>query len=90
MTTTYSGWSNYDTWNVVLHFQNDFDLYWGTVRYLKTTKNPTYQGLVEFVGLAGCMTVDKVAFLSPNLDHDELDQWLGVFANEIENEGASY
>lgn len=86
---TYNGWTNYDTWNVALWFDNDseslaeyvaeFARAWDTFG-----KYPPeciggycpYCGLVEDLQLEDEMTPDKVAWLSPNLNHEELYEWL--------------
>jgi len=84
---TYNGWSNYDTWNVVLWFDNDGE---GLAEYVAEfagthaqhehrkllCEDCAYCLLVESLDLADEMTPDRVAWLSPNLDHDELHGWL--------------
>lgn len=90
---TYNGWTNYDTWNVVLWFDNDGeglaeyvaefarDHATYDVRFMDCT-NCAYCGLIESLNLADEMTPDRVAWLSPNLDHDELHAWLYDKRNE--------
>ena len=83
---TYNGWTNFDTWNVVLWFDNDSE---GLAEYvadfarqnahqlrMMDCSNCAYCGLIESLDLADEMTPDKVAWLSPNLNHDELNEWL--------------
>jgi hypothetical protein len=84
---TYNGWSNYDTWNVALWFDNDgegladyvadFATSWSQWQPVDhTTDNCAYCGLIDSLDLEQEMTPDRVAWLSPNLDHQELNDWL--------------
>jgi len=84
---TYNGWSNYDTWNVALWFDNDgeglADYVAEFAREFVTLEHRTlgctlcgYCHLIESLNLEDEMTPDRVAWLSPNLNHDELHGWL--------------
>jgi len=84
---TYSGWSNYDTWNVALWFDNDGEGLADYVAEFATAWNWDYPpeclggycpycGLIESLDLEHEMTPDRVAWLSPNLNHEELAFWL--------------
>ena len=91
---TYNGWTNYDTWNVALWFDNDGE---GLADYVSEfakanarhefrnlgCDNCAYCGLIESLDLSDEMTPDRVAWLSPNLDHDELHGWLHDKALDI-------
>ena len=70
--TTYNGWSNYQTWNVVLWIQNDEGLYnlARTLSDYKELVDVLYQeyGVTE--------TKDGVKFNSPELNRIELDDMM--------------
>ena len=84
---TYNGWANFDTWNVALWFDNDGE---GLAEYVAdfaranarheyrfmSCENCAYCGLIDSLDLWHEMTPDRVAWASPNLDHDELHGWL--------------
>ena len=84
---TYNGWTNYDTWNVALWFDNDGE---GLAEYVAEfardnarhefrfmdCSNCAYCLLVDSLDLWQEMTPDRVAWLSPNLDHDALHGWM--------------
>lgn len=84
---TYNGWTNYDTWNVALWFDNDGE---GLAEYVAEfareharhefrsldCHNCAYCGLIDSLHLEEDLTPDRVAWLSPNLNHDELHEWL--------------
>lgn len=67
----YHGWSSYDTWNVALWLQNDEALYNISLDY---TSYEDLRPVVE--GLMGPRTPDGVAWDSPLLDTEELDEML--------------
>lgn len=90
---THNGWTNFDTWNVALWFDNDgealadyvseFASGWNWDTNRDCVHNAcAYCGLIESLDLADEMTPDRVAWLSPNLDHDELHVWLYDRRNE--------
>jgi len=74
--TTYNGWTNYDTWNVALWFDNDEKLYNRLRAVLAEHPVATYEQVIEHLKLENSMTPDKIAYLSPHLDHDELNAWV--------------
>ena len=79
--TTFNGWTNYETWNVALYIENEYQFYKAACSYV------AYQnelGLpVEFdsfrqyfLDLLGTVTPDGVSYTDPALDHDELNEML--------------
>jgi hypothetical protein len=83
--TTYNGWANYDTWNVMLWLDNDEQLYRESCRYFESVrreqKRPTYKGLhawlVTRAKVLG-VTPDGVSWMSHTLDYAELDRGIRV------------
>ena len=76
--TTYEGWKNYDTWNVSLWINNDYDLYLNATEFMKNANplhNP-YQSFVISYNLAAQETLDGIAYMSDALDYDQLDEMM--------------
>ena len=67
-----NGKRNHDTWNVALWVSNDPGIYFAAVEYVGAEDGPTWDGFVEWAGLAGEVTGDGVAFDSPEVDAEEL------------------
>ena len=68
MSQEYNGWTNYETWNVALYMDNDYESY----ELAKTCKNyKEYQ----FFNLTHPRntTPDGVSLFDPKLNHKELD-----------------
>ena len=83
--TTYNGWANYDTWNVMLWLDNDEALYKESCRYFETVrreqKRPTYKGLHAWLVTRAKVlgeTPDRVSWMSHTLDIAELDRGIRV------------
>jgi hypothetical protein len=72
---SYEGWKNYSTWNVSLWLHNEKGLTNMMLEFLKDN-NPVYEEMIYYMGLEDSMTADKVAWLSPELNHDELNDML--------------
>ena len=74
---SYNGWSNYETWNVALWLQNDFDF------YSVASCCADYRSFLFFFGAADGVikaTPDGVYFDDPRLDHAELDEMIAELA----------
>jgi hypothetical protein len=85
-TTTYNGWANYATWNVMLWLDNDEMLYKESLRYFQLVRGnrqrPTYKGLIEWLADGGAITAntpDEINWLADELDIAELNR--GVIVN---------
>jgi hypothetical protein len=79
---SYEGWANYDTWNVALWLNNDEGLYRSMTEYL-SHNDPMYQDFIYYIGLEESMTPDRIAWLSPNLDLERLDEMLKEHQTEL-------
>lgn len=68
---TYNGWANYETWNVALYINNDFDFY-------KISQGcKTYaEFLQKTVGVRGPTTPDGVPWLSHRVNKREIADML--------------
>lgn len=77
MDTTYEGWKNRSTWNVMLWINNDYDLYTSAVAYMKRKGhllNSPYSRFIRFMGLQNERTADRIKWISGVLDYKELNQ----------------
>ena len=71
----YLGWTNRETWNVMLWINNTENLYFGVVDILKnTTYTPTYKEVIYMLNLEYCQTGDGVSYLDNTLNYEELNQ----------------
>jgi hypothetical protein len=84
-TTTYNGWANYDTWNVMLWLDNEESIYRDTCRYFEVIrrerKRPTYKGLIAWLSDGGSIvasTPDDVPWLNDTLSYTELDRGVRI------------
>ena len=74
---TYSGWANYETWNVALIINNEYKLYLSALDFMKLYKGATpYKDWVEHAGLKDKKTIDSVAYISDTLSYAELNQMM--------------
>ena len=70
--TTYNGWANYETWNVALYIQNEYDLYVLAQGYAEHGYKSLSHMLIEM----SPTTADGVAWDDDKLDIDELNEML--------------
>ena len=69
--TTYNGWTNYETWNVALYIQNEYNL------YLESLRHTSYIEMIPFLQMMmGDKTPDGVRWDDIELDTNELDEML--------------
>jgi hypothetical protein len=71
---SYEGWKNYETWNVSLWLNNEYAIYQGAVAFMQDYKgqNP-YKDFCVDSGLSAQKTADRVAWISAELDYEELN-----------------
>ncbi|MCF6183373.1 MAG: hypothetical protein L3J56_01895 [Bacteroidales bacterium] len=70
----YLGWTNRETWNVMLWINNTENLYFGVVDILKnTTYIPTYREVIYILSLEDCQTGDGIPYLNIELNYEELN-----------------
>jgi len=79
--TTFNGWANYETWNVALYINNEFDLYTLACNYVKQAKKfgqkVSYDALIPALEYNfGQMTPDGVRWMDGLIDTDEMDEML--------------
>ena len=64
-TMTYNGWTNYETWNVALWLDNDYESY----QFARTCKN-----FQEYRAGVRSVNGDGVSLFDPKLNIEELDE----------------
>ena len=73
--TTYNGWKNRQTWNVMLWIDNDEYLYKHAVEFMKSyTGSSPYAAFIRKMGMAGERTPDNIGWFSARLDYKELNE----------------
>ena len=76
-TKQYSGWANYETWNIALIINNEYKLYLSACDFMKLYKGAMpYKDWVEHAGLKDKKTIDSVAYISDTLSYAELNQMM--------------
>lgn len=82
--TKYLGWTNRETWNVMLWINNRFNLYVSVVDILEhSTYTPTYKEVINILGIDACLTGDGVSFLDENLNYEELNETIKQMKEEL-------
>lgn len=77
--TTYNGWKNRQTWNVVLWINNDEPLYRAACDYMRESGHKSrapYKGFITYEGLDGSRTPDNIAWLGTRLDYRALNEMM--------------
>ena len=81
-TQTFQGWANYQTWNVALYINNEFDLYTLACDYVKQARKfgqkVSYDALIPAIEYARGtqITPDGVRWMDGLIDTDEMDEML--------------
>ena len=94
MDTTYNGWKNYETWNVALYLNNDYELYQKARKFMEKlnkrdwNRENAYRQFIESAHLKTKMTPDCVKYICDELDYAELDamMWDLIDAKEKPDE----
>jgi hypothetical protein len=87
MSTKYQGWTNYETWNVALYINNEYDLYCLACEYVKQAKKfcrkVSYDNLIPDIECIrnSQMTPDGVRWMDGRIDTNELDEMLEELAD---------
>jgi len=71
----YNGWTNYETWNVMLWLNGIENLYFSMVGMLQSSKTPlTYRELIFALDLNNEITGDRIPFIDASLNYNELNE----------------
>lgn len=79
--TTYNGWANYETWNISLYINNEYNLYQLACAYVRNMKENHMR--IDFTDLISTLedvatskTPDGVKWCSMKANLDELNEML--------------
>ena len=79
---TYNGWANYETWNVALYIQNEFELYTLACDYVKQARKfgtkVSYDSLIPAIeySRSSQITPDGVRWMDGQINVDEVNEML--------------
>ena len=78
---TFNGWANYETWNVSLYIQNEYQFYKAALSYVDyqntlclPIKYDEY--IAYFMDILGKKTADGVEWNDKSIDRDEMNEML--------------
>ena len=79
--TTYNGWTNYETWNVALYINNNYEMYMTALDWVKgrlwNNEAVSYDDFRHILDSQfGDGTPDGVWWDDDTLDHEELSEML--------------
>lgn len=78
----YSGWKNYQTWNVSLWINNDEPLYRAAVEFMKKYKGKApYAAFIRSQGMTQDKTPDGVKYISTRISYKELNKMMQELIN---------
>lgn len=73
----YEGWKNYQTWNVSLYINNEYNLYQSAVEFMRLyTGRKPYASFIRYMGMEEERTCDRIKFLSSSLCYQELNEMM--------------
>ena len=73
--TSYNGWKNRSTWNVMLWINNDEGFYNSAVKFMKTYKGrKPYGAFIVYMGMQDSRTDDGIKWFSRLLDYKTLNE----------------
>ena len=73
--TTFNGWKNYETWNVALYIQNEYEWY-QLARECRHLSDPYEAFYLQVMDCDIMTTPDGVAWDDANVDFDELNEMM--------------
>ena len=77
----YNGWTNYETWNVVLWLENEERTYLAICNFMKDYKGKQpYVDFCESSGLDAQSNGDGVRWVNEKLNYEELNNWMWEFS----------
>jgi len=80
----YNGWTNQETWNVMLWLNGSENLYISMINTIEQSeKDLTYVKLIHLLSLENKKTGDGTNFLSNKLNYDELNQAIIDISNAL-------
>ena len=78
--TTYNGWKNYETWNISLYINNEYNLYKLACKWVAERKElglvVSYNAFIPVLEATGKITRDGVSWMEPTADAEKLSKML--------------